>query len=133
MSHPDPIFVVHPSSGVPIYRQLIDQVEALVAGGRLRPGDGVPSVRQLAVALGVNPMTVSKAWSRLEADGVLDRDRGKGMVVAAPRDRESGGLAERKAQVRPLVDQAVVRGLQLGLTPAQLLALVKASLEEKTP
>lgn len=133
MSQPDPIFVVHPSSGVPIYRQLIDQVEALVAGGRLRPGDGVPSVRQLAAALGVNPMTVSKAWSRLEADGVLDRDRGKGMVVAVPREREGGGLAERKAQVRPLVDQAVVRGLQLGLTPAQLLSVVKTSLEEKTP
>jgi GntR family transcriptional regulator len=133
LSQPDPIFVVHPSSGVPIYRQLIDQVEALVAGGRLRPGDGVPSVRQLAAALGVNPMTVSKAWSRLEADGVHDRDRGKGMVVAVPREREGGGLAERKAQVRPLVDQAVVRGLQLGLTPAQLLSVVKTSLEEKTP
>jgi GntR family transcriptional regulator len=133
LSQPDPIFVVHPSSGVPIYRQLIDQVEALVAGGRLRPGDGVPSVRQLAAALGVNPMTVSKAWSRLEADGVLDRDRGKGMVVAVPKEREGGGLAERKAQVRPLVDQAVVRGLQLGLTPAQLLSVVKTSLEEKTP
>ena len=133
MSRPDPIFVVHPSSGVPIYRQLVDQVEALVAGGRLRPGDMVPSVRQVAAALGVNPMTVSKAWSRLEADGVLARDRGRGMVVAPPAGREGGALAERKAQVRPLVDQAVVRGLQLGLTPAQLLAMVKSSLEEKTP
>jgi hypothetical protein len=55
------------------------------------------------------------------------------MVVAAPRDREGGGLADRKAQVRPLVDQAVIRGLQLGLTPAQLLAVVKSSLEEKLP
>jgi len=133
MSPPEPIFVVHPSSGVPIYRQLIDQVEALVAGGRLRPGDTVPSVRQVAGALGINPMTVSKAWSRLEGEGVLERDRGRGMVVAAPRDREAGGLADRKAQVRPLVDQAVIRGLQLGLTPAQLMAVVKSSLEEKSP
>ena len=133
MPHPDPIFVVHPSSGVPIYRQLIDQVEALAAGGWLRPGDPVPSVRQLAAVLGINPMTVSKAWSRLEAEGVLARDRGRGMVVAVPRERDGGGIAERKAQVRPLVDQAVVRGLQLGLTPAQLLALVKSSIEEKTP
>ncbi len=131
MSRPEPIFVVHASSGVPIYRQLIDQVEALVAGGRLCPGDTLPSVRQVAVALGVNPMTVSKAWSRLEADGVLERDRGKGMVVATARD--AGSLADRRAQVRPLVDQAVVRGLQLGLTPAQLLAVVKSSLEEKSP
>ena len=85
MSRPEPLFVVHASSGVPIYRQLVDQVEALVAGGRLRPGDVVPSVRQVATALGINPMTVSKAWGRLESDGVLIRDRGRGMVVAMPQ------------------------------------------------
>jgi GntR family transcriptional regulator len=130
MSRSDPIFVVHPSSGVPIYRQLIDQVEALVAGGQLQPGDTVPSVRQVAAALGINMMTVSKAWSRLEADGLLQRDRGRGMVVAVSRETRS--LADRKGQVRTLVDQAVVRGLQLGLSPAQILAVVKSSLEEKS-
>jgi GntR family transcriptional regulator len=122
------LFVVHASSGVPIYRQLVDQVEALVAGGRLRPGDVVPSVRQVAATLGINPMTVSKAWSRLEADGVLTRDRGRGMVVA-PR-RETASLADRRGDVRPLVDRAVTHALHLGLTPAQLVALVRESLEE---
>ena len=128
MSRPEPLFIVHASSGVPIYRQLVDQVEALVAGGRLRPGDVVPSVRQVAAALGVNPMTVSKAWSRLEADGVLDRDRGRGMVVAARREAVS--LADRRAEVQPLVDRAVTHALHLGLAPAQLLALVRESLKE---
>ena len=122
------LFVVHASSGVPIYRQLVDQVEALVAGGRLRPGDVVPSVRQVAATLGINPMTVSKAWSRLEADGVLTRDRGRGMVVA-PR-RETASLADRRGDVRPLVDRAVIHAIHLGLTPAQLVALVRESLEE---
>ena len=122
------LFVVHASSGVPIYRQLVDQVEALVAGGRLRPGDVVPSVRHVAATLGINPMTVSKAWSRLEADGVLTRDRGRGMVVA-PR-RETASLADRRGDVRPLVDRAVTHALHLGLTPAQLVALVRESLEE---
>ena len=122
------LFVVHASSGVPIYRQLVDQVEALVAGGRLRPGDVVPSVRQVAATLGINPMTVSKAWSRLEADGVLTRDPGRGMVVA-PR-RETASLADRRGDVRPLVDRAVTHALHLGLTPAQLVALVRESLEE---
>ena len=128
MPRSEPLFIVHASSGVPIYRQLVDQVEALVAGGRLRPGDVVPSVRQVAAALGVNPMTVSKAWSRLEADGVLDRDRGRGMVVAARREAVS--LADRRAEVQPLVDRAVTHALHLGLTPAQLLALVRESLKE---
>ena len=128
MSRPEPLFVVHASSGVPIYRQLVDQVEALVAGGRLRPGDVVPSVRQVAAALGVNPMTVSKAWSRLEANGVLDRDRGRGMVVAARREAVS--LADRRVEVQPLVDRAVTHALHLGLAPAQLLAMVRESLKE---
>ena len=128
MSRSEPLFIVHASSGVPIYRQLVDQVEALVAGGRLRPGDVVPSVRQVAAALGVNPMTVSKAWSRLEADGVLDRDRGRGMVVAARREAVS--LADRRVEVQPLVDRAVTHALHLGLTPAQLLAMVRESLKE---
>jgi GntR family transcriptional regulator len=128
MSRSEPLFIVHASSGVPIYRQLVDQVEALVAGGRLRPGDVVPSVRQVAAALGVNPMTVSKAWSRLEANGVLDRDRGRGMVVAARREAVS--LADRRVEVQPLVDRAVTHALHLGLTPVQLLAMVRESLKE---
>lgn len=128
MPRPEPLFVVHASSGVPIYRQLVDQVVALVAGGRLEPGDLVPSVRQVAAALGINPMTVSKAWSRLEADGVLVRDRGRGMAVA-PR-RKAGSLADRRAEVQPLVDRAVTHALHLGLTPTQLMALVRESLEE---
>ena len=128
MPRSQPLFVVHASSGVPIYRQLIDQVETLVAGGRLEPGDLVPSVRQVAAALGVNPMTVSKAWSRLEADGVLIRDRGRGMVVAARRAAVS--LADRREEVQPLVDRVVTHALHLGLTPAQLVALVRESLEE---
>lgn len=128
MPRSQPLFVVHASSGVPIYRQLVDQVETLVAGGRLEPGDLVPSVRQVAAALGVNPMTVSKAWSRLEADGVLIRDRGRGMVVAARR--EPASLADRREEVQPLVDRVVTHALHLGLTPVQLVALVRKSLEE---
>ena len=99
-----------------------------MAGGRLRPGDVVTSVRQVAATLGINPMTVSKAWSRLEADGVLTRDRGRGMVVA-PR-RAAVSLADRREEVQPLVDRAVTHALHLGLTPAQLVALVRESLEE---
>lgn len=128
MPRSEPLFVVHASSGVPIYRQLVDQVEALVAGGGLRPGDVVPSVRQVAATLGINPMTVSKAWSRLEADGVLTRDRGRGMVVALRRTAVS--LADRREEVQPLVDRAVTHALHLGLTPVQLVALVRKSLKE---
>ena len=128
MQKPSLTFAVHPSSGVPIYRQLMDQVQALVAGGKLVTGDTIPSVRQMAADLGVNMMTVSKAYAKLEAVGVLDRSRGKGMVVAQPR--AEGSIAERQEQMRPLADQAVVRGLQLGLTPPQIKDVFTASLDE---
>src|SRR5205807_7468926 len=74
-------FLLTPSSGVPIYRQLMDQIRALVASGRLAEGDLLPSVRQLGQDLQVNQMTVSKAYSLLERDGVVERVRGQGMRV----------------------------------------------------
>lgn len=131
MQNPSITFTVHPSSGVPIYRQLMDQVQAMVAGGKLVAGDTIPSVRQMAADLGVNMMTVSKAYAKLESLGILDRERGKGMVVAPPK--VAGSVAERQAQMKPLVDQAVVRGLQLGLTPPQILDVMQSSLNEHSP
>ncbi|MDE0420487.1 MAG: GntR family transcriptional regulator [Gammaproteobacteria bacterium] len=67
--------------GTPIYRQIVDQTCQLVASGHLPPGEHLPSVRAMAADLGINPMTVSKAYSLLERDGVVTRQRGLGMVV----------------------------------------------------
>ena len=111
-------FEVHPSSGVPIYRQLMDQVRAMIAGRKLQMGDLLPSVRQMSAELGVNMMTVSKAYSRLEVEGVLSRARGLGMVVEA--SALSGNVTERKKELRPFVEQFVVRGIQLDLTDQQM-------------
>lgn len=123
-------FSIHPSSGVPIYRQLIDQVLALIASGRLDTDDPLPSVRALAQSLEVNPMTVSKAYARLEAQGVLKRLRGRGMVVATtgPRSKRPR-LAARETEVRPLIEQAVLRARQLNLTDRQFLALAQTLLK----
>ena len=68
-------------SGTPIYRQIVDQTCQLVASGQLPPGRHLPSVRAMAADLGINPMTVSKAYSVLERDGIVIRRRGLGMVV----------------------------------------------------
>src|SRR5947209_16804511 len=116
-------FQVLPSSGVPIYRQLMDQAKALVASGRLNTGDLLPSVRQVADALQVNPMTVSKAYSLLEREGVVERVRGQGMRVnhAGPR----GSLKDRQHELRPLLEQVAARAYQLGLTRAQVLAALE--------
>jgi GntR family transcriptional regulator len=122
-------FQIHPSSGVPIYRQLIEQIRALVVGGQLPSGEMLPSVRQLAADLEINMMTASKAYARLEAEGVIERVRGMGMRVRGAKC--GGSLAERREQLRPLADPLVTRGRQLGLTDDQILAVVTSVLKER--
>jgi GntR family transcriptional regulator len=122
-------FEIHPSSGVPIYRQIMDQVQAMIGSGRLASGDLLPSVRQLGADLEVNMMTVSKAYARLEADGILERVRGKGMRV---KQRESGGrVKDRQQELKPLVDPMITRAQQLGLTDEQIIAVAKSVLRER--
>ena len=131
MSVPPQLFELHPSSGVPIYRQLVEQVRAMVAGGRLLPGDLLPSVRQVAQAAEINPMTVSKAYSRLEVEGLVERVRGQGMRVRPPTT--TGRLAERKDQFAELVAPALHRARQLGLTTEQIRSVFESLLEELEP
>lgn len=122
------LFVIAPSSGVPIYRQIFDQVRILISSGRWPEGTMLPSVRQMALELEVNMMTVSKAYSRLEADGIVERVRGVGMQVNAPA--VFGTVAERKAELRPLAEELVARGRQLGLTAEQIQAVIQSLLKE---
>jgi len=121
-------FEVHPSSGVPIYRQIIDQVGAMVVGGRLQGGQMLPSVRAMATVLGVNPMTISKAYARLEADHVVERVRGKGMMILEPSI--DGSVSQRREELHPSVLSAVIRGRQLGLSDKQIIDLVRQILRE---
>ena len=127
-SSPD-LFELHPSSGIPIYRQLVDQVHALIAGSRLAPGDMLPSVREVARAAEVNPMTVSKAYSRLEIEGVVERVRGQGMRVLEPT--AGGSLRDRRQEFRDLAAPAIHRAIQLGLTDQQIHKTVDQLLEEQ--
>lgn len=126
MTLPARLFEIHPSSGVPIYRQLVDQVRALIAGGKLRPGDLLPSVRQVAQAAEINPMTVSKAYSRLEAERLVERVRGQGMRVLQPAI--NGRVADRKTEFAQALAPAIHRAQQLGLTADQIRAVVEDAL-----
>jgi GntR family transcriptional regulator len=124
-------FEINPTSGVPIYRQIIDQVHALVASGTLRTGDLLPSVRQVASDAAVNPMTVSKAYSRLEADGVVRRARGQGMEVLPPS--QNGTLEQRKEQFRASIEPALHRARQLGLNRTQIREVISSLLQDQQP
>ena len=87
------LIVVDPHSGVPVYRQLMDQIKFHVVTGLLKPGDELPSTRALSAELGINPMTISKAYSFLEKDDVVERRPGRPLVVKT-HDRKS--IEERR-------------------------------------
>ena len=120
------LFAIEPSSPVPIYAQIVAQARAAVAGGGLRPGDALPSVRQLAGELRVNPNTVAQAYRELEREGLAYVQRGQGTFVAdlGPRRREE----ERARVARALVDRMLDEAFRLGLTAAELRDTVDAAL-----
>ena len=120
---------VNPALPEPIYRQIAEQLRRLVSAGQLRPGDALPSVREVAAAHAINPMTVSRAYSQLEAEGVLERLRGKGMAVAARRQR-SDSVAARMQQLEPVLREASRHGRELELPVDRVLARLRQLLEE---
>jgi GntR family transcriptional regulator len=107
-------FEISPSSGVPIYRQLIEQIRRMIASDHLSPGDALPSVRQVANHLAVNPMTISKAYSLLEAEGLLERQRGKGMIVSTQQP-SSLSLDDRVALLKPSIEKLINEARQLDI------------------
>jgi GntR family transcriptional regulator len=131
MAAPNVHFEINPVSGVPIYRQIVDQVHASIAGGTLREGNLLPSVRQVAREAAVNPMTVSKAYSRLEAEGVVRRVRGQGMEVLPPS--QNGTIDQRKQKFRETIEPALHRARQLGLNPKQIRDVVTSLLQDQQP
>jgi len=114
-------FTISPSSGVPIYKQLFSQIERMILNGYFVPDDILPSVRQVAADLEVNPMTVSKAYGLLEERGYLTRLRGKGMIVAK-RDDEVSAL-EKLTVLNNAIENILADAQQMGVSQQQLLAL----------
>lgn len=121
--------IIQPSAAEPIFRQIAEQLRRFVVSGQLAPGEVLPSVRDVAEFHAVNPMTVSRAYSLLEAEGLLQRLRGKGMAVAQvhgrPRPQEER-LALLDAQLQAVARQAD----ELELPAALVLRRLKILLEE---
>ncbi|WP_396435112.1 GntR family transcriptional regulator [Limnohabitans sp.] len=119
-------FSIAPSDPTPIYRQIVDQVRRQMAGGQLRPGMELPSVRALAQQHAINPMTVSKAYSLLESEGLLERRRGMGMVVAGQGARSA---VDPERLLAPLLQALVRQAAELGLPPEALHRLIDQTVD----
>ena len=105
-------------SGVPVYRQIIDQVRGAIASGALNAGDQLPTVRQLAVDLAINPNTVVRAYRELELGGLLDSQQGTGTFITAQKFPRAD--AERDRQLSQIVADAVARAGAAGFTVEDL-------------
>ena len=117
---------VNPSSGVPIYRQIMDQVHSLGAGGTLKEGERLPSVRELAAFLQVNPMTVSKAYSLLEAEKTVYRLRGKGVFISSSVSILK--KRERRAMLEQLAKQVALESQRLNISAEETINILKERL-----
>lgn len=106
-------------SGVPVYRQLMDQVQAAIASGILNAGDQLPTVRQVAVDLTINPNTVSRAYREMEIRGLLDTQQGTGTFIADRKVEYSRN--ERERMLGQLAGEFVSRAGAAGFTLKQLM------------
>lgn len=106
------ILVIDYHSGVPVYRQIIEQVREQIMSGLLKEGNKMMSVRELSAKLSINPMTVSKAYSAMESEGLLERRRGIGLFVIGidPRQKEK----TKEVFIEELLNKAIVAAMQYG-------------------
>jgi len=119
---------IDPRSSTPIYQQIVDAVKNAVARGLYNPGDKIPTVREMASELTINPNTIAKAYQKLEQEGVIVTMRSRGTFIAerktAPESKEV------KTLLKPSLDRLRVEAFHLGIEPEELKILLLETLEE---
>src|ERR1700685_568567 len=118
-------------SGVPVYRQIIDQVRGGVAAGTLTAGDQLPTVRQLAVDLAINPNTVLRAYRELELGGILETHQGTGTFISNKKVVKNS--AERERQLTQLANEFAARAGAAGFTVEELLDQMRELAPQSKP
>ena len=125
-----PLLAIDHHNGVPAYRQLMDQIKFQIASGVLTTGEELPSTRALSAQLSLNPMTISKAYSILEHDGVLERRRGQNLIVRAmPKGEQE---ANKLTPLRQHLSVAASMAAQLGVPAPQVLKLFREILDQSS-
>jgi GntR family transcriptional regulator len=122
------VLSIDPKSGVPFYRQIIEQVKFAIASGDLKAGDRLPTVRQLAVDLSVNPNTVIRAYRELEIESLLDTQQGSGTFVSENRPKIDA--LERQRMLDQILTELLARASGYGLTLDEVLEGLRQRKEE---
>src|ERR1700744_6288535 len=122
------LFRLDRQSGVPVYRQIMDQVRTGMASGALAAGDQLPTVRQLAVDLAINPNTVARAYRELELGGLLETHQGTGSFISAQKIRRPD--AERERQLIQIVGDCISRAGAMGFSTDDVIEQLRKSASE---
>jgi GntR family transcriptional regulator len=121
-------FRLEPSSRLPIYRQIVQQVREGAARGHLAFGEQLPSVRELSRILVVNPNTIARAYVELEREGILNNQPGRGVFVAEPRAQLAKEV--RRRRLIELIDKFLTEAVHLGFSEADVMRLLSARSEQ---
>jgi GntR family transcriptional regulator len=124
------MFHIRAESGEPIYIQLIRQIKNAVASGILNPGDRMPTVRELATKLVVNPNTVARAYRELVRDGVLKAEKGQSGGTFVKMETQPLFQAEREKRLKPFIEQLVAEAQMLGISDESLVRQIEKVLEK---
>ena len=119
-------FRLNPTSGVPIYLQLMEQIKHGIETAALQPGDQLPGIRKLAESVVMNPNTVAKAYRELEHEGYIEVRHGAGAFISAKLNTRK--VHDRMDLVRPLIEKAVAQAAKIGLSDEEIRRLVEAEL-----
>lgn len=124
-------FALDLHTGVPVYRQLIDQVRTGIASGVLAAGDQLPTVRQLAVDLAINPNTVMRAYRELELGGLLETHQGTGTFISNKKPEKK--TVERERQLGQIAGEFAARAGAAGFTLDELIDRLREMLPHPAP
>ncbi len=119
---------INPRLSTPIYQQVVDGIKEMVARGILVPGERIPTVREMAGELALNPNTIAKAYQKLEQEGIIDTMRSRGTFIAEP-----AGVVDLKAareKLTGLVEKVLVEAYHLGLERQEIEELFANSLDK---
>jgi len=115
-------------SGVPIYKQIVQQIEKGIMGGLLKPGDQLPTVREVALELTINPNTVARAYRELEHGGLIESIQGRGSFIAADLPRPT--VEDKETIIKEKIEELVREARQLNISPAKLEKMFKNALDK---
>lgn len=122
---------MRPESGEPIYQQLVRQITHAITTGALMPGDQLPTLRQLAADLVINPNTVARAYRELEFAGLIEGGPRRGTFVTFQPPKLM--LVERRKRLRPHLEALVSEATVLGFSPGELVEMLEEVLDDRTP